>query len=96
MIRLPVDSEKLLEICRRNDVIKIGVFGSFARGEATQESDLDLLVYFAQRKSLLTMVALERQLSEALGRKVDLLTEAALSPYLRDIIKKEMVVVYEA
>lgn len=96
MIRLPVNSEKLPELCRRNDVIELGVFGSFARGEATQESDLDLLVYFAQRKSLLTMVALERQLSEALGRKVDLVTEAALSPYLRDIIKKEMVVAYEA
>ena len=96
MIGLPVDVEKMLEICRQNDVIKIDVFGSFARGEATEENDLDLLVYFAQRKSLLTMVALERQLSEALGRKVDLLTEAALSPYLRDTIKKEMVVVYEA
>ena len=96
MIGLPVDVEKMLEICRQNDVIKIGVFGSFARGEATEESDLDLLVYFAQRKSLLTMVALERQLSEALGRKVDLLTEAALSPYLRDTIKSEMVVIYEA
>jgi len=96
MIGLPVDVEKMLEICRQNDVIKIGVFGSFARGEATEENDLDLLVYFARRKSLLTMVALERRLSEALGRKVDLLTEAALSPYLRDTIKKEMVVVYEA
>jgi uncharacterized protein len=96
MIWLPVDAEKLFEICRQNDVIKIGVFGSFARGEATEESDLDLLVYFAQRKSLLTMVALERRLSEALGRRVDLLTKAALSPYLHDTIKNEMVVVYEA
>ena len=67
-----------------------------ARGEATEQSDVDLLVYFAQRKSLLDMVALERQVSVALGRKVDLLTEAALSPYLRDTIKNEMVVIYEA
>ena len=96
MIRLPFDADKLIEICRQNDVAKLGVFGSMARGEATEQSDIDLLVYFAQRKSLLAMVALERQISAALGRKVDLLTEAALSPYLRDTIKSEMVVIYEA
>ncbi len=96
MIRLPFDADKLIEICRQNDVAKLGVFGSMARGEASEQSDVDLLIYFAQRKSLLAMVALERQMSAALGRKVDLLTEAALSPYLRDTIKNEMVVVYEA
>ena len=96
MQKQPIDTDKLIEICRENDVAKLGVFGSVARGEATEQSDLDLLVYFAQRKSLLAMVALERQMSAALGRKVDLLTEAALSPYLRDTIKSEMVVIYEA
>lgn len=92
---LPIDIDKLIALCRQNGVIKIGVFGSMARGEATEQSDLDLLVYFAQRKSLLAMVALERQIAAALGRKVDLLTEAALSPYLRDTIKSQMVVIYE-
>ena len=52
----------------------IGVFGSTARGESNQESDIDLLVKFAEKKSLLGLVRLERELSEALGRKVDLLT----------------------
>ena len=72
----------------------IGVFGSMARGEARQESDIDLLVHFSKRKSLLAVVRLERELSEALGRKVDLLTEGALSPYLRERILNEMRVVY--
>ena len=67
-----------------------------ARGEATDQSDIDLLVYFSKRKSLLALVALERQLSTALGRKVDLLTEAAISPYLRERIKRELQVIYEA
>jgi predicted nucleotidyltransferase len=53
-------------------------------------------VAFSRPKSLLAFVALERNLSAALGRKVDLLTEAAISPYLRDRIKKELVVIYEA
>jgi uncharacterized protein len=53
-------------------------------------------VTFTRPKSLLAFVALERVLSAAVGRKVDLLTEAAISPYLRDRIKKELVVIYEA
>ena len=44
---------------------------------------------------MLAVVRLERELSEALGRKVDLLTEAAISPYLRERILKDMRVVYE-
>jgi predicted nucleotidyltransferase len=93
--RYPFDAKKLIEICRQNDVAKIGVFGSIARGEATERSDIDLLVYFSKRKSLLALVALERQLSTALGRKVDLLTEGAISPYLRDRIKNDLQVIYE-
>jgi hypothetical protein len=93
---LPFDRNKLIEVCRQNDVAKIGVFGSFARGEATEQSDIDLLVYFSKRKSLLALVALERQLTAALGRKVDLLTEAAISPYLRSRILGEVQVIYEA
>ena len=93
---LPFDTNKLIEICRQNDVSRIGVFGSMARGEANDQSDIDLLVQFSKRKSLLALVALERRLTEALGRKVDLLTEAALSPYLRERIMRELRVIYEA
>ncbi len=96
MAPLPFDTNRLIEICRQNNVAKIGVFGSMARGEATPQSDIDLLVYFSKRTSLLALVGLERQLSTALGRKVDLLTEAALSPYLRERIKREVQIIYEA
>ena len=96
MIALPFDTDKLIEICRKNDVAMIGVFGSMARGEASDQSDIDLLVGFSRRKSLLTLVRLEREISTALGRKVDLLTEAAISPYLSERIMSELRVVYEA
>ena len=96
MVALPFDTDKLIEICRRNNVSKLSVFGSVARGEADDQSDVDLLVEFSKRKSLLALVALERQFSAALGRKVDLLTEAAISPYLRDRIKQDRRVIYEA
>ncbi len=95
MNQLPFDTNKLIELCRVNDVSKIGVFGSVARGDATESSDIDLLVYFSKRKSLLAHIALERQMTEALGRQVDLLTEAALSPYLRERILRDVRVIYE-
>jgi predicted nucleotidyltransferase len=74
----------------------IGVFGSTARGEATESSDIDLLVKLSKPKSLLSMVKLERNLSEAVGQKVDLLTEGAISPYLKERIFKELKVIYES
>jgi predicted nucleotidyltransferase len=95
MTVFPFDTKKLIEICHQNDIAMIGVFGSMARGEATKDSDVDLLVKFSKGKSLLTLVRLEREISMALGRKVDLLTEAAISPYLRDRIKRELKVIYE-
>jgi len=96
MLTVPFDTRKLIEICRQNDVIKIGIFGSMARGESTEQSDIDLLVEFSKRKSLLSLVALERNLTLALGRNVDLLTEAAISPYLGESILGEQRVIYEA
>lgn len=92
----PFDRRQLIEVCRQHDVTKVALFGSMVRGEETAESDIDLLVEFSRRKSLLALVRLERELAEALGRKVDVLTEAALSPYLRPQILQEMRVIYEA
>ncbi|WP_089721778.1 type VII toxin-antitoxin system MntA family adenylyltransferase antitoxin [Candidatus Entotheonella palauensis] len=90
-----LNTDQLIVICRRYDANFLGVFGSFARGEAKPDSDLDLVVRFASRKSLLALVRLERELSEALGRKVDVLTEASISPYLRDHIRAETKVLYD-
>jgi uncharacterized protein len=91
-----IDTSKLVEICRRNDASMVALFGSMARGNATADSDVDLLVRFNRRKSLLALVRLERELTAALGRKVDLLTEASVSPYLRERIFSELRVLYEA
>ena len=89
-----LDTEKITEICRENDIVMLGVFGSVARGEATEKSDIDLLVKFSERKGLLALIRLERLLSEAFGRKVDLLTESAISPYIRENILKDLQVLY--
>ncbi len=95
MKALPFETDKLIDICRANDVAMVGLFGSLSRGEGDDNSDVDLMVRFSKRKSLLSLVKIEREISTALGRKVDLLTEAAISPYLKDRIMKELMVLYE-
>lgn len=89
------DQEGLTDVCERNDIARLRLFGSFLRGEEHSGSDIDLLADFAKRKSLLDIVRIEREHSELFGRKVDLLTEDALSPYLREEILQETRVVYE-
>ncbi len=86
--------EKIVSILRGHGVNMIGIFGSYARGDVGPKSDIDILVKFSGRKSLLDIVGIEQELSEALGMKVDLLTEKSISPYLIDSIKKEMAVIY--
>lgn len=82
-------------ILESHGVKKIGIFGSYVRGEEREASDVDIIVEFSERKSLFDIVGIEQELSDALGIKVDLLTEKSISPYLIDRIKKEMVVIYE-
>lgn len=93
---LPFDVNRLIELCRQNHVTRISLFGSVARGEADEQSDVDLLVEFSRRISLLQFTALERQLSEAVGKKIDLLTKGAISPYLWEKIRNDLRVIYEA
>lgn len=85
---------KIIAILKGAGAKRIGVFGSYVRGEETPDSDIDILVDFTERKSLLDMIGIEQELSQALGIKVDLLTEKAISPYLVDRIRKETRVIY--
>ncbi|MBI2864237.1 MAG: nucleotidyltransferase family protein [Chloroflexi bacterium] len=80
-----------IPILKRHGVIQAAVFGSFSRGEATEESDLDLLVTLPDTKSLLDLVRLELDLQDALGRKVDVLTYRALHRRIRDQVLREQV-----
>ena len=90
-----IDVRKLIDVCRKYKVSKVSLFGSFARGDAGPDSDIDLLITFSDRVGFLTFAKLERELSEVLHRVVDLLTEQSISPYLRDQILSEQKVIYE-
>ena len=76
--------DQLLPILRRYRVSRAGVFGSYARGEATDTSDLDLLVDLPKGSSLLDLVGLQMELSDALGLVVQATTYGALHHAIRD------------
>jgi len=63
------------------------------QGDAKTGSDLNAIVEFEKRKSLLELVGIEQELEDHLGIKIDLLTEASISPYLIEKIKKESKVI---
>ncbi len=74
-------------------VTKAALFGSIVRGEATQESDIDILVEFEQGRSLLDLAGLKLELEKLLGRNVDVVTYRSIHPLLRESIMKEQVVI---
>jgi len=70
---------------------RLGIFGSYVRGEQKNESDLDLLIDYEEAPSLFTLIEIENQLSELLGIKVDLVTQKGIKPQLRNYILEEVV-----
>jgi uncharacterized protein len=81
--------EKALEILQKNGIKRAAFFGSIVRGEMTDESDIDILVEFEGRKSLLDLAGLKLDLEDALERRVDLLTYRSLHPMFKDRILAE-------
>jgi predicted nucleotidyltransferase len=79
----------ILGLAEKHGAQKIRIFGSVARGEANDASDIDFLVAMGPGRSLLDLVGLEQDLAELLGRRVDVVSEGGLSPYLRDRILRE-------
>ena len=94
-IQLPRD--KVAEFCKRNRVRKLSIFGSALRDDFRADSDLDVLVEFEPgHVPGLAFFAMENELSEILGRKVDLNTPQFLSRYFREQVLAEAEVQYAA
>ncbi len=86
---------RILPILKRYRVKRAAIFGSFARGETKEGSDIDLLIEFEGESSLLDLVSLKLDLEEALGRNVDVVTYNALHSSLKNLILREQVVIWE-
>jgi predicted nucleotidyltransferase len=84
-------SERIIDILRKNGVKRASFFGSIVRGDMTEDSDVDLLVEFEGRRSLLDLAHLKNELEDAVDRRIDLLTYKSLHPLLRERILAEQV-----
>ena len=79
----------ILEVAARHGARNVRVFGSTVRGDDGPKSDVDFLVDVEPGRSLLDVIALEQDLEELLGRRVEVLTDGGLSPYLQERILTE-------
>ena len=87
--------QKIVSTLKPAGAIKIAVFGSYARNEENEQSDIDLLVEFKETFGLLKILNLEQTLTQQLGRKVDLLTSRSLSSKIQPYIEKDLTVIFE-
>ena len=95
--RINVPQHEIAAFCRRHHIRRLSLFGSVLRDDFDAESDVDVLVEFeaGTRVGLLRLAGIEIELSELLGRKVDLNTQGFLSPYYRDDVLAEAEVQYD-
>jgi len=84
-ISIEIPREKIAEFCKRNHIRKLSLFGSVLRGDFGSDSDIDLLVEFDPDHipGLIRLAGMEIELTEILGRKVDVRTAQDLSRYFR-------------
>jgi len=86
--------KRIVPILKRNDVKRAAIFGSFARGEATKKSDVDILIeYKNDDKSLLDLVGLQLELKKTLKRKVDLITYDSIHHLLKTYILQDQKII---
>ncbi len=83
--------KEILDLAACHGAKNVRVFGSLARGEGDKGSDLDLLVTLGEGRSLLDLVGLKQDLEDLVHRPVDVVTENALSPYLRERVLSEAI-----
>ena len=97
-IGIPVPHEAIAEFCRRHGIRRLAFFGSVIRDDFTPESDVDVLVEFepARIPGLITLAGYQIELSEMLGREVDMRTAGDLSKYFREEVLAEAHDVYVA
>ena len=93
---MDLDLNSLREYFSTQPVEKAWLFGSFARGEANQESDVDILISFNRKESIgMKFIKMINDLEDKLHRHVDLVEEGTLLPWIRTHVDKDKVLIYE-
>ena len=96
MGNIVLDNAKLEDVCKNYQVEFLGVFGSVARGEDTRDSDVDVLVRFSPQVKIgyFKLYDIEQEIAQSFGRKIDLVTQDALSPYIKDRVYSNLKTLY--
>jgi len=89
--RLMAKREEILRVCAQYGAHNVRVFGSVARGETDEQSDIDLVVEFEPGRSLLDHAGLWLELQKILGCKVDVVSERGIKPRIRERILREAI-----
>lgn len=90
-----LDLNKIKRYFATQPVAKAWLFGSYARGEQTEESDVDIVAVFDDNVSLLGHIGIMLGLEKLLGKKVDLVTEGTFFPRVAKAVEKEKILIYE-
>jgi predicted nucleotidyltransferase len=90
-VAIPEAREDIRRIASAHGAGNVRMFGSVGHGEQSASSDLDLLVDMVEGRTLFDLIALSNDLEERLGVEVDVITEASLSPYMRDRVLDEAI-----
>ena len=88
-------NNKIINYLSKYDPLKIGIFGSYARGEDTENSDIDILVDFKKKITLFDLGEIKYDLTELLNREVDIVTERAINKRIKEYIYKDLKIIFE-
>ncbi len=89
--------ENILPILKMHKIDYAAIFGSYARGEETKNSDLDLLVNFSEPVTYFDLIEVENKIAKKIKvKKVDLVTKNALHPYIKKSVNKDLKVIYDS
>lgn len=88
---IKLNRSRILEIAKSHGAFNIRLFGSVVKGTSKENSDVNLLVAMEPGSSLLDIIAIKQDLEDALGNRVDVVTENSLSPYIKDKILREAI-----
>lgn len=93
-MNINIDTVKLRNICEANDILYLGLFGSYAIGKEKKDSDVDLLVDFSSTKSLLEKGKVLVELQNLFDRDVDLVSRKNIKPSFKPFINKQLITLY--
>jgi len=88
--------KKIVTYLQNQKVLEIGIFGSFARDQMTDSSDIDVLVEYSRGTTILDIVKMKEELFTLIGRKVDLVSKRAVQKRIMENIKNDLQTVYHA